>query len=61
MINWIYVAIVGAFALGMLVGSAIGRKKAADEYTYRQVQMDATKMWTDAFSGYMGVKKGGDR
>jgi len=57
MINWIYVAVVGAFALGILVGMAVGRKRAFEEMAYRQMQMDATKMWTDAFNGYMGGKK----
>lgn len=58
MINWIYVAIVGAFALGVLIGTSIGKKKAVEEMAYRQMQMEATKMWTDAFSGYTGGKNG---
>ena len=57
MIEWSYVAVVGAFALGIVIGTAMGRKKAVEEMTYRQVQMDATKMWTEAFNGYMGGKK----
>ena len=55
--NWVYIAVVGAFALGILVGMAMGKKKAVEEIAYRQMQMDATKMWTDAFSGYVGGKK----
>jgi len=58
MINWMYVAVIGAFALGILVGTAMGKKKAVEEIAYRQMQMDATKMWTDAFSGYVGGKNG---
>jgi len=57
MIEWNYVAVVGAFALGIIIGMAMGRKKAVEEMTYRQMQMDATKMWTEAFNGYMGGKK----
>lgn len=57
MINWIYGAIVGAFALGVVIGVAMGKKKAVEEMAYRQMQMDATRMWTDAFTGYMGGKK----
>ncbi len=55
--NWIYIAIVGAFALGVFIGMAIGRKKGIDEITHRQMQMDATRMWTNAFKGYMGGEK----
>ena len=56
--NWLYVAVVGAFALGVLVGMVMGKRKAIEEMAYRQMQMDATKMWTDAFKGYMGGKNG---
>ncbi|MDA8161688.1 MAG: hypothetical protein M0022_02110 [Desulfobacteraceae bacterium] len=55
--NWIYVSIMGAFALGILMGMSLGRRKAIDEIAHRQMQMDATKMWTDAFKGYMGGEK----
>ena len=56
MFDWLYVAVVGAFALGIFVGMVMGKKKAIEELAHRQMQMDATKMWTDAFKGYMGGK-----
>ena len=52
--NFIYVAIVGAFALGMLIGMGIGRKKAYLEYLNLQKQMEATRMWTENLKKYMG-------
>ena len=55
--NWIYVAIVGAFALGVMIGMFIGRVKERKVMAYQQMQMEATKMWTDAFKGYMGGER----
>ena len=55
--NWMYVAIVGAFALGLLIGMPIGRSKERKETAYRKMQMEATELWTNAFKGYLGGRK----
>ena len=55
--NWIYIAIVGAFALGLLIGMPIGRSKERKETAYRKMQMEATELWTNAFKGYVGGQK----
>ena len=56
--NWvIYVSIMGAFALGLLIGMPIGRSKERKETAYRKMQMEATELWTNAFKGYVGGQK----
>ena len=44
---------VFVFSLGIWEG----RRKEREETTIRQMQLDATKMWTDSLGGYMGGRR----
>lgn len=58
--DWIYIALVGVFVLGIFIGMYIGRKKAVTEMLYQQQRMEATRMWTESIGkvigGYNGQK-----
>lgn len=51
---WMYGALIGSFALGLLIGMALGRRKAVTEMLYQQQRMEATKVWTEALGKVMG-------
>jgi len=55
--NWIIGAIVASHFFVFFLGSWNGRRKATDEMAYRQMRMEATKMWVDSIGGGMGGKK----
>lgn len=55
-IYWMYLAMVGAFAMGGIVFYRKGKADAYREMTLLQKQMEATKMWTEAFNQHTGGK-----
>ncbi len=57
--DWTYVAIVGSFVLGMIIGMALGKRKAMTDMLMQQQRMEATKAWTEAVGKMMGGKHGG--
>lgn len=56
--NWLYVALVGVFVLGLFIGMSIGRKKGMSDMLMKQQQLEATRIWTESLSKYMGGKNG---
>lgn len=56
--NWTYLTIIGSFVLGMIVGTAVGKRKALADMLMQQQRMEATRMWTESLSKYMGGKNG---
>ena len=56
--NWMYVALVSVFVLGLFIGMAIGRRKGMADMLLKQQQLEATRMWTESLSKYMGGKNG---
>jgi hypothetical protein len=56
---WFYLLVVGAFALGMMFGIGIGRRNAYTEFQLQQKQLEATRLWTESISKYMGGQNAG--
>ena len=56
--KWIYVAIVAVFALGYWIGHRKGKFDAQQEMMFHQQQLEATRMWTESLSKYMGGENG---
>ena len=56
--NWIYVALVSVFVLGLFIGMSIGRKKGMSDMLLKQQQLEATRMWTESLAKYMGGRHG---
>lgn len=55
--TWLIVGTVAASHFFVyFLGKHHGKKEAVEEMTYRQMQMDATRMWAEAFT----KKTGGD-
>jgi len=52
--DWIYIAVVGVFVLGMLIGITLGKRKAMLDMLYQQQRMEATRLWTESISKVMG-------
>ena len=53
---WIIAGVVASHVFVFFLGNVNGRKKAIDEMLSRQMQMDATRLWTDSLKKYMGGK-----
>lgn len=56
--NWIYLAIIGSFVLGMIIGMSVGRKKGMSDMLLKQQHLEATRMWAETLSKYMGGRNG---
>lgn len=52
--DYMYIALVGVFVLGMFIGMYIGRKKAMSEMLYQQQRLEATRMWADSIGRVIG-------
>jgi len=53
-INWTFVAFVGTFVFGMIIGNSLGRRKAMLDMLYQQQRMEATRMWTESIGKVVG-------
>lgn len=53
-INWTFVAFVGTFIFGMIIGNSLGRRKAMLDMLYQQQRMEATRMWTESIGKVAG-------
>ncbi len=52
--DWTYLAIVGAFVLGLIIGTALGKRKAQADMLMQQQRMEATRAWTEALGRFTG-------
>lgn len=54
--DWTYVAIIGSFVFGMIIGMALGKRKAITDMLMQQQRIEATKVWTETIGRMMGGK-----
>ena len=54
--NWIYGLTAGSFLLGFIMGRISGRRDALVEEANRWKQMQATRMWTEAFAKVIDIQ-----
>lgn len=52
--NWVYVVVATVFALGYWIGHRKGKLDGQREMLFQQQKIEATRMWTEAISKYMG-------
>lgn len=56
--NWIYVAVLAAFALGYWIGHRKGKSDTQQEMIFQQQRMEATRIWSETMKPYMGGQNG---